>query len=71
MHISPSLPDFTARALAALSVGKLVYTDRASLFRVTDRPADITRPFVVRLVVSGRETRHASPALAVAFLRSL
>ncbi len=69
MSLSPSLPDFAQRALAALQAGKTVATPSATAYRLGDCQTD--RPYAVMRNVGGRVTVHATPALAVACLASL
>jgi hypothetical protein len=73
MPLSPSLPDFQSRALAALNAGQTVTVGRSSASRLSGDPA---RPFAVSTdPLSPRQSlrivRFPSAPLAVAFLRSL
>lgn len=68
MSLSPTLPDFASRAIAALNAGQTVRTDKAFAARERGYPA---RPYRVSPLGAGHTTWHASAPLAVAFLRSL
>ena len=67
MSIHPLDTDFASRALAALNAGQTVTTSQGTAERVR---TNADRPYRVSPTV-GITTWHASPALAVARLRTL